>query len=281
MQLHDLLAQPPLLPSLPRAVALLLGELARPEPSLRRLSQLFAIDPTLAARLLQQANRPAHGAPGQVRGIAEALALLDVPQLRMLVQSAAVGTSARSVPGVDLQQFWRYSLHTAKLARALAGVVQHHPLAAYSAGLLHALGELALHLADPQRMQAIASLAGPLDWRRGRLEQHLLGYSYADVGAGLARGWGLPQDVVDALQHHITPFDNEVCEPLAGVLHLAAWRARTDAAGLDAGATVASFPGEVGVALGMDIDLVLQQDAIDWTDQSPSPEALLQEPWVD
>jgi hypothetical protein len=56
-----------------------------------------------------------------------------------------------------------------------------------------------------------------------------------------------------------------VYEPLAGVLHLAAWRARAREAGLGQRELAVSFPGEVGVALGLDIDMVLQQDPIDWT----------------
>ena len=48
------------------------------------------------------------------------------------------------------------------------------------------------------------------------------------------------------------------------MLHLAAWRARAREAGLDARELAGSFPGEVGIALGLDIDMVLQQDPIDW-----------------
>ena len=42
------------------------------------------------------------------------------------------------------------------------------------------------------------------------------------MSAGLAWRWQLPETVVDALRHHHAPFDNDVYEPLAGVLHLAA-----------------------------------------------------------
>ena len=55
----------------------------------------------------------------------DALALLGTAQLRTLVTSAPLGTTSRSVPGVNMQQFWRYSLNTAKLARSLAGIVHH------------------------------------------------------------------------------------------------------------------------------------------------------------
>ncbi|RKJ94143.1 HDOD domain-containing protein [Alicycliphilus denitrificans] len=268
MELNALLEQPFVLPSLPRAVALLMNELGSAEPSLRRLNQLFGTDPALAARLLQEANSAPFAAQRQVSGIPEALALLGVDRLRALVAAAPPGTTSRSVPGVNLQHFWRYSLYTAKLARALAGLVHHNQIAAYTAGLLHGVGELALHMADAARMQSVNALVGPLDLRRAKLEQHLLGYCYAQVSAGLAWRWQLPDVVVDALRHHPAPFDNDVCEPLAGVLHLAAWRARAREAGLGARELAVTFPGEVGVALGLDIDMVLQQDPIDWKARS-------------
>lgn len=265
MDVKALLATPFALPSLPRAVALLTNELSHAEPDLRRVNQIFGSDPALAARLLQEANSPAFQLQQQVSGIPEALMLLGLRQLRTLVASAPLGTTSRSVPGVNLQQFWRYSLNTAKLARSLAGIVHQNPIAAYTAGLLHGLGELVIHLGDPERVQSLNTLVAPLDPRRAKLEQRVLGYSYAQVSAEMVRRWELPQSVVDALQYLTAPFDNNVYEPLAGVLHLAAWRARAREADLNDKELAVSFPGEVGLALGMDIDMVLQQDPIDWT----------------
>lgn len=265
MELNALLAHPVALPSLPRAVALLMSELAHEEPSLRRLNQFFGTDPALAARLLELANSPTFQLPRQIAGIPEALALLGVAQVRSLVMSAPLGTTSRSVPGVNMQQFWRYSLNTAKLARSLAGIARQNQIAAYTAGLLHALGELAIHLADPERVQSVNTLVAPLDLRRGKIEHRIFGYNYGHVSAGLARRWQLPEAVVDALLHQSAPFDHNAYEPLAGVIHLAAWRARAREAELTEKELAVSFPGEVGLALGLDIDMVLQQDPIDWT----------------
>jgi len=267
MELNALLAQPVSLPSLPRAVALLMSELAHAEPSLRRLNQFFGTDPALAARLLELANSPTFQLQGRIAGISEALAVLGTGQLRTLVSTAPLGTTSRSVPGVNMQQFWRYSLNTARMARSLAGLVHQSQTAAYSAGLLHAVGELVLHLADPEAVQKVNALVAPLDLRRARMEQRLLGYTFADVSAGLARSWQLPQVLVDALQHQNAPFEGEASEALAGVLHLAAWRARTREAELGDRELAVAFPGEVGLTLGLDIDMVLQQDPIDWTVQ--------------
>ena len=98
----------------------------------------------VVTRLLEKANSDAFAGPRTVAGISEALALLGTADLRELVSTAPLGTASRSVPGVNLQQFWRYSRNTAKLARALAGFVHQNQIAAYTAGLLHGLGELAL-----------------------------------------------------------------------------------------------------------------------------------------
>lgn len=265
MELNALLGQPAALPSLPRTVALLMNELARREPSLRRLNLLFGSDPVLAARLLELANAPAHQLTRQVAGISEALVLLGSAPLQTLVSSATLGTAARAVQGINLQQFWRYSLHTAKLARSLAGVVFQNPTAAYTAGLLHGLGELLIHLGNPQKAQSMNTLVLPLDMRRGKIEHRILGYSYTHVSAALAQRWLLPQVVVDALQYQAAPFENTAYEPLAGVIHLAAWRVRGREAGLSERELAVTFPGEVGLMLGLDIDMVLQQDPIDWT----------------
>jgi hypothetical protein len=70
--------------------------------------------------------------------------------------------------------------------------------------------------------------------------------------------------MVDALEHQFAPFENNVYEPLAGVIHLAAWRARAKEASMDERAMAVTFPDAVGVAMDLDIDAVLQQDPFDW-----------------
>ena len=53
------------------------------------------------------------------------------------------------------------------------------------------------------------------------------------------------------------------------MIHLATWRARAKEAGLTQRALAVTFPGEVGEVLELDIDMVLQQDPIDWSAQTP------------
>ena len=104
-----------------------------------------------------------------------------------------------------------------------------------------------------------------LDARRAKAERRLFGFNYAEVGAGLARQWLFPEPIIDALACQDTPFLDNAYEPLAGVLHLAAWRGRSKDAGLNQREMAVTFPGSVGDVLSLDIDMVLQQDPIDWS----------------
>ena len=266
MQLADLLVHPTPLPSSPRVLALLLTELRQVQPELRRIDQLIKADPVLSLRVLQAANAPDFGLCGQVRCVSEALALLRLDQVQGLVSQAIAQVSFKSGAGLPLAQFWAYSQDCARLARALAGLLQQNQQAAYVAGLIHALGELLMRAAMPQTL-VLDDSCPPLDFRRANAERQLFGFCYTQLSAALARQAQLPQTLCDALAYADVPFDNDAYEPLAGVLHLAQWRARANHLGLQKNALTVTFPSLVAEMLGLDIDMVLQQDPIDWSRQ--------------
>ncbi len=269
MELQALLATQFVLPSIPKVVALLLSELESQEPDLKKVTQLISTDPALTTRLLQLSNSGFFKLSGKISSVSESLAILGLGHVRTMAAAAASSASFRAVPGINLQQFWAYSLNVAKLARSLAGVVRQNQQAAFTCGLIHAVGELALHIAMPAESAMLDSEMAPLDLRRARAERRSYGFCYAQVGAGFASQWHFPQAMVDALAHQYAPFENEVYEPLAGVIHLAAWRARAWEASLSERELAVTFPGPVGEVLGLDIDMVLQQDPIDWSAQTP------------
>lgn len=268
MELNALLAMQFVLPSIPKVVALLLSELGRDPADLRKITQLISTDPALTTSVLEIANSDFFNLSGCISSVSEALALLSLAQVRGMAMDAASGASFKAVPGIHLQQFWRYSLNVAKLSRSLAGVVRQNQQAAYTCGLIHAIGELAIHIGMPQQVAALDTEVPTLDLARAHAERVALGFCYAQVSAGLARRWHFPQPMVDALEHQFAPFENDVYEPLAGVIHLATWRIRAKEAGLPERGLAVTFPGAVGEVLGLDIDMVLQQDPFDWLVQA-------------
>ncbi len=273
MRLPELLSQRFVMPSIPKVMALVLTELARPEPDLRRIDQLVCVDPALTCHLLQAANSNAFKLSGKLHSVAEALAVLRLSDVRTMVAQAASSATFKSVPGIQLPQFWSYSLDAARVSRSLAGLLHLNSQAAFSVGLIHAMGELVMRMAMPQVVALDASVA-VLDVRRTRAEFAAFGICYTQVSAALVRQWQFPQSMADALEFEYKPFDNEVYEPLAGVIHLAIWRARARQVQWSQRALAVSFPSQVAEVLGLDIDMVLQQDPIDWSAQSTAHASL-------
>lgn len=267
MRLFELASQRFVMPSIPKVMALLLTELARSEPDLRRIDQLLSTDPALTTRVLQAGNASFFKLSGRLHSVAEALAVLRLAQVKSMVAAAAASATFKSVPGIALPQFWAYSLDAAKVARALAALLHLNQQAAFTCGLVHAVGELAMRMAIPEVL-ALDAHAGVFDLKRARVERHAVGFCYTEASAALARQWHLPEMMVNALAWQHAPFDNEIYEPLAGVIHLAIWRARAKQANLSARSLAVSFPAMVGDVLGLDIDMVLQQDPIDWMAQT-------------
>lgn len=268
LTLEELLASNGALPSIPKIIALLLNELDQTEPDLRKISQLINTDPILTTRLLRLANSAQFQLSSKISSVSEGLALMGLDQVRALTTAAAVTGAFRAIPGIDMHQFWRYSLNVAKLSRTLGGMVRQNQAAAFTAGLIHAIGELVMHLGMPKDMADLDQVVSPLGFKRAAAERKRFGYCYADVGAGFARNWQFPQAIVDALMHQCAPFENGVYEPIAGILHLAAWRARAKEANFGQQDLTAKFPDVVALALGIDMDMALQQDPIDWTSKA-------------
>jgi len=266
MEPADLLAHPQPLPSSPRVLALLLTELNQAQPDLRRIDQFIKADPVLSLRVLQAANTTFFRLSGQVCSVAQALALLRLDHVKTIVGQALAQPPFKGGAGLPLAQFWSYSLDCARVARSLAGLLQQNQQAAYAAGLMHALGELLMRAALPEA-QALDGSSPPLDFRRARAERQRLGFCYTELSSAMASQARLPQIVCDALANAHAPFESDACEPLAGVLHLAQWRSRAKQLGLQENALTVTFPSLVAEMLGLDIDMVLQQDPIDWSRQ--------------
>jgi HD-like signal output (HDOD) protein len=249
---------------------MVLSELNREEPDLRVVSQHMNTDIGLTTRLLGLANSAQHNLSNKIGSVPDALAILGLNQVRALTTAAAVAGAFKTVPGMDMPQFWRYSLDVAKLSRKLANAARANAGMAFTTGLLHACGELVMHLGMPDQMRWLNDQIGPLATRRDRAENHLLGYCYVEVGAAFAQSWAFPPALVDAIAHQRNPFSDDVCEPLAGVVHLAVWRSRAREEKLKPGELADSLPDEVALTLGIDIDEVLQEDAVDWTTRQES-----------
>ncbi|MFN7443621.1 MAG: HDOD domain-containing protein [Curvibacter sp.] len=259
----SLLASRVALPSIPRVIALALTELNGGEPDPERVSTLLEKDPVMTVRLLKVANSARFQLGKPVGTVASAVALLGLRPVRDMTIEAAMTSAFRKVGGVDMKQFWRYSLDTARVTELLTGkkVVAVSP---YTVGLVHALGELVMHRGMPAEMERLSARVNVFSPRRARAEYQMLGYSYAQVGAGFARAWNLPDALVETLEHQDAPFQREGYEPMAGILHVASWRCRAHEMRYTERRLAVTFPDETALALGLDVSVVLAHAPVDW-----------------
>ena len=265
MELEALLNYPRALPAMSRTVTDLMAEMNKDDPSPKRVADLVGQDPSLTTRVLRLSNSSFFRNSRQVGNAEEAVAMLGMTHVRSLVMAAALGSSFKNVPGINLTRFWRYSLRVGDISRSLAGVLRQNESNAFTAGLIHAIGDLIMHIAMPDLIGPLDMGTPPLDLNRAKAEMSVFGYTYAQVGAGMAEKWQFPTNIVSALNNQISPFEGEAYDPLGGVLHIASWRARAEEIQLDENGLVATFPDLVGLSLGLDLDSVLGKDPSEWS----------------
>ena len=126
MQLEALLNFPRALPAMSRTVSDLLAEMNKDDPSPKRVSDLISQDPSLTTRVLRLSNSAFFRVSRKIGSAEEAVAMLGMTHVRSLVMAAALGSSFKNVPGVNLPQFWRYSLRVADISKSLAGVLRQN-----------------------------------------------------------------------------------------------------------------------------------------------------------
>ena len=122
-----------------------------------------------------------------------------------------------------------------------------------------------MHMGMPDDIRRLDFSVPPLALDRPNAERQAFGYTYADVSAAFASKWNFPDAIVTALTNLHAPFEGEHCQMVAGVLHMAVWRARALEVQLDAEGLAATYPDVVGLVLGFDLDTVLEKDPEDWT----------------
>lgn len=260
MNIEKLLKQPNALPSAPKVVRQLIETFEQEDVDVMKAAAYIESDPVLTAKLLKMANSAFFGLNRNVTTARDAINVMGLIKVRALVIGAALGDGFHTVGSVNLGQFWRYSLNTANLSRYLALPIKIDENTAFTAGLIHGIGELVMHVGMPEAMIDLDRSIPMLDLKRARAQRGLFGYSYADVGAALAREWKFPKKMVNAIEHQVAPFDNDVYEPIAGVIHIANWRARAEELSMGSQGLINTYPDSIGLVLGVDPDTVIREE---------------------
>jgi HD-like signal output (HDOD) protein len=186
---------------------------------MREVSELIGADPALTADVLRLANSPLYARQHDISSLLRAMALLGMDAVRGLVMTVALRNfSSSATHSPVFQQCWRHNLACGLISADLAEAPWKERDAAYTIGLLHDAGRLALLAANPlsygQLLKAGAA-SRPEMWEK---ERELFEVDHCEIGGWLADAWQLPEDFQVAMQHHHEPADNR---GYAQIVHLA------------------------------------------------------------
>ncbi len=183
-----------------RAFHLLGDEHAGP----RELVAAISPDPVFVANLLQCANSSLAGVTHRIATVRHAIVVLGHNRLRGLILTAAL----RSLKGGPdwtpaCQDWWRHSVASALLTEGLASATSLHWPAAYSAGLLHDIGRLAVLAApQPDKTKGYLDAIENGAWPPTAVERLIFGETHTTIGSRLLAEWGFPEELVEAAARH-------------------------------------------------------------------------------
>ncbi len=209
-RLRRLVSQMPTIPSLPTLYSDLLVELNKPEPSTRKVGEIVKKDMGMTVKILQIVNSAFFGLQRRISDTNEAVEFLGLDTISSLTLGLGVISQFESsTPSqLILNKLWKHSLAVGVLAQKLAK--SENPLVAvdaFTAGLLHDIGEVVLAVNLPEQFDEVQQLVKHENLSRLEAEQQVFETTHAEVGAYLLGLWGLPTQVVEAVAFHHTPND--------------------------------------------------------------------------
>jgi HD-like signal output (HDOD) protein len=251
MSLDTLLQHPNALPAAPKVVEELISSFENPDVSVEEIARKLSLDPVLSAKLLRLANSAYYHVSRRIGNVEDAVRMLGFVTIRTLVISSGLVGGFKSVPGLDLKRFWRYSLHAAVASKWIAKRVGVNTDLAFTIGMMHAIGQLVIHSGMAAEAQELDKTVGAFDPDRMEREAEAFGFDFSQVGAELALRWKFPDIFADTIRTFPTPPSTPTATRMASVIHLAVWRARSEELKLEGDALAASLPIAVAETLGM------------------------------
>jgi putative nucleotidyltransferase with HDIG domain len=195
-----------------------------PDTSFAEFSEIISADPSLAARLLRIANSPFYGIGSRVETIIHALGIIGIDQLTELALATIMVNQFKGIDKslVNMQSFWMHSVGCGLAARAIAknmGERQVEPY--YTASMLHDIGSLILYKESPEKSKEILTRCKSEGLSLSTVEEEVLGFTHAEVGAVVFTKWGLPRSLVAAVQYHHRPSEAKDHALFPAIVHLA------------------------------------------------------------
>jgi len=201
--------------------------IANPNASAYQIASIISEDPAMSAKILRLSNSVFYGVRSEISSAKQAVVTIGLEAIKSLVLSTAVLDAFKCPKETrDFQdEFWRHSLAVGSACRLLVRKVSSQWISSadkvFSAGMLHDIGKLVMIVHMQDEWQKRQDALKENDQPENLVENDVLGYNHADVGATLALKWNLPNILVDAIKFHHCPFESEDEDSLAPLVFCA------------------------------------------------------------
>lgn len=187
---------------------------------------LIRLDPGIAARVLQMGNSAYYSQGMRCYTVDEAVNRVGYDQVYELV-AVAVASQVLIRPlatyGIEADDLWRRSVACALSAEILAERLDVSQDIAYTVGLLHCVGQVAIDEWAFRQQLELFFKGGDLPLETCEAERSTLGFHNAEVGAALLRLWEFPPVMSEPVRWQYMPRGTASHFQLSCLLHLAKW----------------------------------------------------------
>ena len=245
------------LPTVSPAAVKLMSLLNKPDVQTKDVVDIVRYDTILSLKLLRVCNSALLSRGEPIASLEQAVQRLGYYELYRLVLALTVGKSlSRQLPGyaIDQKGLWRHSLATglaAEMVQSVSKVVEVEASVAYTAGLVHDLGKLALDNAlSPEVGAAVRLEVEQNGLSTLEAERKILQTDHSEIGAILLRRWNMPESIIEATANHHAP----VLSPkpqLSAVVHVANCLAHEVGAGAGRDSHAVRVNEQAAVVLGI------------------------------
>ena len=214
------------LPSAPKVLPRLKQLLADTNSAMHEIVALIRLDPGIAARVLQVANSAYFSKGVRCFTVDEAVNRVGYEQVYELV-SYAVASQVLVRPlntyGIEADELWRMSVACALSAEVLAERTGQDRNVAYTIGLLHCVGMVAIDEWAMRGARPLVFKTTGFPREAVESERAALGFTQAETGCALLKHWGFPHSISEPVRWQYTPRASASQARMATLLFAAKW----------------------------------------------------------
>ncbi len=215
------------IPSTPRILPKLKDLLSDGNSEMHEVVALIRIEPSIVARVLHVANS-AYYSKGNERctSIAEAVGRVGFDQIYGMVMHAVASQvllRPLTTYNLEVDDLWKRAVTCGIAGELLADLCGQNRETAYTLGLLHGIGMIAIDLWALHNNPTLAMTPKGFPKEFTQSERSLLGFTHADVGGILLKNWDFPAEMVSAIRYQYSPPAAGTGTPLAVLIYAAKW----------------------------------------------------------